>query len=210
MKRVFIFVFLLALLLPVSNTQRAIAQKPYLITETPYPKIIRVAVRENNISGTSDPRGRIIYVMNVNFDQYIRDVLPNEWMPSWRLESLKAGALAVKMSAWYHHLHPVKISGYTFDVDNTVNFQIYRENTHQPITDAAFNSIDRLAFVERNGNIFELNYRAGYQNNPNWQYRNAQKMSQWGSQYWAERGRSYLQILQFYYEGRQLVQIPGR
>jgi peptidoglycan hydrolase-like amidase len=208
MKRLACLVLIFALLLPVSYIQQAEAQLHH-ISKTPYPKTLRVAVRENNISGTPDPRGRIIYVMNVNFEQYVRDVLPNEWMPSWHSESLKAGALAVKMFAWYHHLHPIKISGYTFDVDNTVNFQVYRENTHQPDTDAAFASTRNLAYVERNGNIFELNYRAGYENDPNWQYRNAQKMSQWGSQYWAVRGRTYLQILQFYYEGRQLTQIPG-
>ncbi|UOF90450.1 hypothetical protein LSG31_21770 [Fodinisporobacter ferrooxydans] len=209
MKRLFALILILSLLLPVTYMQKAEAQRDP-IGKTPYPTTIRIAVRENNISGTPDPRGRIIYVMNVNFEQYIRDVLPNEWMPSWKQESLKAGALAVKMFAWYHHLHPVKISGYTFDVDNTVNFQVYRENTHQPDTDAAFAAVHSLAYVEKNGDIFELNYRAGYQDNPNWQYRNAQKMAQWGSQYWAEHGKTYLQILQFYYEGRQLVRIPGR
>ena len=209
MKRILICILMLSLLLPVTYIQKADAQKN-TIGEASYPNILRVAVRENNISGVPDPRGRINYVMNVNFDQYVKDVLPNEWMPSWGKESLKAGAIAVKMFAWYHHLHPVKVSGYTFDVDNTVNFQVYRENTNQTETDVAFSSVKSLAYVKKDGEIFELNYRAGYPNNPNWQYRNAQKMAQWGSEYWARQGRTYLQILQFYYEGRSLQQIPGK
>lgn len=171
------------------------------------PTVIRVAIRENNPSGEPDPRGRITYVQSVPFVEYCEDVLPNEWMPSWRPESLKAGAMAVKMFAWYHHLHPVTIDGFTFDVDNTTNFQTFLYLSGQPTTDAAFDAIRDIAFAKPNGEIIELNYRAGIEDDPNWQYRNAQKMAQWGSQYWAERGQTYTQILQFYYQGRQLLQI---
>jgi len=179
------------------------------IGATGFPSSIRVAIRENNASGESDPRGRIIYVANVNFDQYCRDVLPNEWFPSWSVASLEAGAIAVKMFAWYHHLHPVTVDNFTFDVDNTVNFQTYRAQSDQPGTDQAYYTTRNLAYVKPNKEIFELNYRAGYENSPNWQYRNAQKMSQWGSEYLALQGRTPLQILEFYYTGRMLLTIPG-
>lgn len=120
---------------------------------------------------------------------------------------LTGWAMAVKMFAWYHHLHPVTIDGFTFDVDNTTNFQAFRYLSEQPQTDDAYWAVKKFAYVKQDGEIFELNYRAGYPNNPNWQYRNAQKMSQWGSEYWAEQGRSYVQILQFYYMDRRLAQI---
>jgi peptidoglycan hydrolase-like amidase len=177
------------------------------IYNTSVPSVVRVAMREINQSGESDPRGRIVWVKTVPFEQYCKDVLPNEWMPSWHPESLRAGAMAVKMFAWYHHLHPVTIDGFTFDVDNTVNFQTYRAWSRQADTDRAVQSIRRFAYCKPNGEIIELNYRAGYRNDPNWQYRNAQKMAQWGSQYWATRGRNYIQILQFYYVDRALRQI---
>ena len=181
----------------------------YKIGSTGFPSTIRVAIRENNAFGEPDPRGRIIYVTTVNFDQYCRDVLPNEWFPTWHLAALEAGAIAIKMFGWYHHLHPVTVDGFTFDVDNTVNFQLYRALSDQEKTDFAYQNTRNLAYVKPDQTIFELNYRAGYENNPNWQYRNAQKMSQWGSQYWANLGKTPLEILNFYYQNRALTTIPN-
>jgi peptidoglycan hydrolase-like amidase len=179
--------------------------KVQTVYNTPEPSVVRVAIRSQNPSGESDPRGRILWVQTVPFVQYCQDVLPNEWMPSWDQDSLMAGAMAIKMFAWYHHLHPVTIDGFTFDVDNTVNFQAFRYLSRQPETNRAVYSVQRVAYTKQNGEIIELNYRAGIRNSPNYQYRNAQKMAQWGSQFWAERGRTYLQILQFYYQDRSLA-----
>lgn len=177
------------------------------IYNTSVPSAMRVAIRENNASGEPDPRGRITYVQAVPFLEYCEDVLPNEWFPSWAPESLKAGAMAIKMFSWYHHMHPVTIDGFTFDVDNTTNFQHFRYLSEQPTTNAAFAAITNDAYTKPGGEIIELNYRAGIRDNPNWQYRNAQKMSQWGSEYWAKKGETYKQILQFYYTDRALYKI---
>lgn len=177
------------------------------VDNTAEPNTIRVAIRSDNPSGEPDPRGKIIYVQPIPFKDYVRDCLPNEWIPGWSPEALKAGALAVKMFAWYHHLNPITMDGFTYDVDNTTNFQVFRYYSRQPETDTAVNTIFKYAYVRPNGEIIELNYRAGVPNSPNWQYRNAQKMSQWGSEYWAAEGRNYLQILQFYYINRDLRQI---
>jgi len=181
----------------------------FKIGSTGFPSTIRLAIRDNNASGEADPRGRIIYVQTLNFDQYCRCVFPNQWFPSWKPASFEAGAIAVKMFAWYHHLHPVTVDGFTFDVDNTVNFQTYRAESEQPPTDAAYYQTRSRAYVKPDQEIFELNYRAGYANNANWQYRNAQKMAQWGSQFLAEQGKTSIQILNFYYTDRMLVDIPG-
>jgi len=183
------------------------AQTLQTIYNTAIPSTMRVAIRALNPSGEADPRGPIMYVQSIPFQEYCEDVLPNEWIPSWNKESLKAGAMAIKMFAWYHHLHPVALDGFTFDVDNTVNFEAFRYLSRQPVTNAAFQAINPFVFVKPDGSIIELNYRAGTQDNPNWQYRNAQKMSQWGSEYWAKQGRDYVQILQFYYVDRALKQV---
>ncbi|WP_047150441.1 SpoIID/LytB domain-containing protein [Aneurinibacillus tyrosinisolvens] len=182
-------------------------QNEFKVGQTPLPGSLRIAVRESRPGGEPNPRGRILYVMDYPFETYIRNVLPNEWLPSWEPEALKAGALAIKMFAWYHALNPVTIDNQTFAVDNTVNFQVFREGTDLPRTNAAFDETINLAYVEPDNTIIELNYRAGYPNSPNPQYRNAQKMAQHGSQYLAEtQNRNMLQILQYYYENRKLVQ----
>jgi hypothetical protein len=44
--------------------------------------------------------GRPYTVETINFKDYVKHVLPNEWNPSWPWESLRAGAMAAKMYAW--------------------------------------------------------------------------------------------------------------
>jgi peptidoglycan hydrolase-like amidase len=205
MKRLLSCVVSLMVLL-VSSTAFAEHQTIY---NTPYPKVVRVAIRESRPSGEPNPRGRIIYVKTVSFEDYVLNSLPNEWVPSWQNESLQAGAMAVKMFAWYRILHPTKLDGWEFDLDNTTNFQTYREGNRFNDTDQAHRAIRNLAFTMPDGTIVELNYRAGLKDNPNWQYRNANMMAQWGSQYWAKRGYDMTRILQWYYQGRQMQRIPG-
>ena len=36
------------------------------------------------------------------FESYVRDTLPNEWVPSWPEQSLKAGAILVRTVGWEH------------------------------------------------------------------------------------------------------------
>ncbi len=172
------------------------------------PATIKVAIRASRPGGEPDPRGRIISVQTVPFADYVKNSLPNEWLPSWHPEALKAGAIAVKMSAWYHSLNPTVLDGFRYDVDNTVNFHTYREGRHHSHTDKAVDDTWPEAFVERDGTILPVDYRAGIADDPNEAYRNAHKMAQWGSQYWARRGRGHVQILQYYYQDKALVPIP--
>jgi hypothetical protein len=64
--------------------------------DLPLPSTIRVRVTGYAYCDTSRP-----YVVQViNFKEYVRHVLPNEWVPTWPGESLRAGAMAAKMFAW--------------------------------------------------------------------------------------------------------------
>lgn len=175
----------------------------HTLYNTPLPQVIRVAIRAGN-----NPRGPILWVQTVGFQQYCEDVLPNEWIPSWDPAALQAGAMAIKMFAWYHVLHPVSIGGFQFDVDNTVNFQQYKPLSAMPQTTQAVQSVWPYAYVFANGGIVPLDYRAGTSNSPNWPFIASQKMSQWGSQYWAAQGYSYQQILNLYYTNRVLLAAP--
>jgi len=200
-----------AALILLCNPVAALAQQPDYLASVPYPNFIRVAIRADRPGGTPDPAGRILYVTRVDFHEYIRDALPNEWFPSWHPNSLQAGALAVKMFGWYHTLHPTTLDGFTFDVDNTTNFQMYDPGHRSVDSEAAVDAALPLAFVEPDGRIVDINYRAGYQGGPNPEYRNENMMSQWGSQYLAEvERRNVLGIMQYYYRGRVIVRVPGR
>ncbi|HEY3363851.1 MAG TPA: SpoIID/LytB domain-containing protein [Symbiobacteriaceae bacterium] len=195
-------------LLVLSGATVASAQNK-TVFNTPVPTSVRVAIREARPNGEPNPRGRIIYVKTVSFDDYTRNSLPNEWVPSWNQEALQAGAMAIKMFAWYHTLNPTRLDGWEFDVDNTTNFQTYREGNRFAETDQALARIRNLAYALPDGTIVELNYRAGYEGEPNWPYRNANMMAQWGTQYWGEKGYNMVKILQWFYMGKALHTIPG-
>ncbi|MCY0869208.1 MAG: hypothetical protein OWT27_01290 [Firmicutes bacterium] len=164
------------------------------------PVVIRVAIRAYN-----NPWGPILWVQTVGFQDYCANVLPNEWIPSWSPQALQAGAMAVKMFGWYHTQHPVTVDGFTFDVDNTTNFQEYKFLSGLPATDRAVAAIWPYAYVGAQGQVYELPYRSGLPNEANWQFAASGKMAQWGSQYLAQNGYSYLRILRFYYPPLQLV-----
>ena len=176
------------------------AQPTQTIYNTSYPSVVRVAIRQNN-----NPYGPILWVQTVGFEEYCSDVLSNEWVPSWKAQSLRAGAIAVKMFAWHHTLHPVTIGGWTFDVDNTTNFQEYKYMSGTPQTDAAIKATWNLVYTPPTGEILALDYRAGTPFNANWSFIGSNMMSQLGSEYWASIGQlDYTHILSLYYPGRSL------
>jgi peptidoglycan hydrolase-like amidase len=204
-----LYLALVLLLIPGGAWAQPENQGKKTIYNTPYPSVIRVAIRESPPDAEPNPWGRILYVKEVPFDEYVQDSLPNEWGPDWRESSLDAGAIAVKMFAWYKTLNPTTLDGWTFDVDNTTNFQVYRPGKRYDSTNQAHQRTRNVAFAMPDGEIIELNYRSGYPDDPNWQYRNANMMAQWGSKYWAERNYTPLQILQWYFEGRSYLAIPN-
>ena len=188
---------------PIAVQAQARAALQHTLYNTPLPTTIHIAIRAAN-----NPRGQIQWVQTVGFEQYCRDVLPNEWYPSWNAQSLLAGAIAVKMFGWYHRLHPVTIGGYTFDVDNTTNFQQYRYMSGRPPTDQAVTGSWHTAYTYADGSLAPLDYRAGAPNSANWPMEHSEHMAEWGSQYWALTGRGYSKILAFYFTARTFLPIP--
>lgn len=170
------------------------------IYNTSYPSTIRVAVRANN-----NPVNPILYVQTVGFEQYCEDVLPNEWIPSWNPQALRAGAIAVKMFAWYYTQHPTTEQGFTYDVDNTTNFQTFKFLSGQYATDTAVQQTWNMVFVPPNGAIGQLNYRMGIPYSNNNAYIGTRIMSQWGSEYLGSKAHlSFGNILRMYYPGDEL------
>lgn len=165
------------------------------VANTAYPSVVRVAIR-----GFNNPVAPIQYVQTVGFQEYCKDVLPNEWMADWNAESLRAGAIAVKMFAWYHTLHPSKAEGFTFDVDNTTNFQQFKYLSGQYVTDKAVNDTWNMVYVPQDGTVAELEYRSGFPNRENRGFLGSGVMSQWGSEYWGRVAKlTFSAILNLYY-----------
>lgn len=149
-----------------------------------YPTSIRVKITSSNT------------IVTVNFDDYMKNVLPNEWMGSWNSEALKAGALCVKMVGWYSKISPVGVvEGY----DLSTGTQKYIANTEQASTNSAIDSTYEYGMANSSGYIFFPRYAAGIsgQAGP----KGGGQLKQWGSQYLAKQGYDYKQILNYYYSG---------
>ena len=136
-------------------------------------------------------------VENVDYYSYVKNVLPNEWYTSWPEESLKAGAMAVKMYGWYHTYHP-KWGSLGADVKDTSVDQCYVPGTENDDGTAAINALNGIGLENSAGKIFETQYYAGTRDTYGTQ--NGGKISQWGSKKLAEDEFGYLYICRYYYD----------
>ncbi|MEO5952400.1 MAG: SpoIID/LytB domain-containing protein, partial [Chloroflexia bacterium] len=136
----------------------------------------------------------------VPFKDYVKHVLPNEWIPTWSTASLRAGAIAVKEYGWYWVFNGGKQVSLGADVKDNTEDQVYDPNVSYASTDAAVETTWAYALL-RNNSLFQAQYCAGsYGADPTgdcpW---NGPYMTQWGSAYYADQGQSWDWILQFYY-----------
>ncbi|MCL4227871.1 MAG: hypothetical protein KJZ91_25685 [Myxococcales bacterium] len=148
----------------------------------------------------------------IPFDQYVRGVLPHEWIRSWNGESLRAGAVAIRTyaAAW------IAAGGkYTCaDLDDTTASQVYRDDFYA-VTDAAVTDTagvyvvrgDSLVFAEysaENGDPTEFGvaepHCTGRARNGH-----GRGTCQWGTQRWALAGQPWTWMLPHYYPGAVLV-----
>jgi len=95
-------------------------------------------------------------VQVINFYTYLKNVLPNEWVPSWPMQSLQAGAYACKMYAWYHVV--VYPKGSNFDVYDDTRDQVYIPGSENSFTTQAINNVDGVGMINYYGDLFEAQY----------------------------------------------------
>ncbi len=162
------------------------------------PPYIDVAIRSGSPPGnTSNP---IVRVDRVNFKTYCKSVLSHEWIDSWNLNSLKAGAMGVKTYGWYWvNKEPTKLSDVQSkgaDVDNTVNYQVYIPTWYTNSGKAVDSTWGHI--MKRSGLIFQSFYHAGSYNSD--RHSDGNYMHQWGSKYWADNGKDWQWILNYYYD----------
>lgn len=151
-------------------------------------------------------------VDTIPFEQYVKGVLPHEWIRSWNPASLQAGAIAIRTYAAYW----VAAGGkYTCaDLDDTTASQVYRDEFFAA-TDAAVDAtVDvylvnggALVFAEysaENGDPTAMNVAeplcAGQARQGH-----GRGTCQWGSQRWAQDGKTFDWIATHYYPGATLT-----
>jgi parallel beta-helix repeat protein len=151
-------------------------------------------------------------VEEVNFKDYVKNVLPNEWAAcwDWDIEALKAGAMAVRTYGWYwitHEKYPA--SDPYYDVRDDEQDQVYDPHWQEKFILAT--SEERYSeaiddtwkwVMTRNNQVFESQYDSGTPGSPDPLYPG--RMSQWGTQYWAEGGEDWQWILHYYYDPIEL------
>ena len=103
-------------------------------------------------------------VQTVDFMAYTKVVMAAEFNKTWPIETLRAGAIAVKEYAWYYTIHyrGGTKNGACYDVQDNSNDQVYQPGSRTP-------SASQITAVEstwnesilRGGAIFLTGYRPG-------------------------------------------------
>lgn len=139
-------------------------------------------------------------VDRVDFKTYVKNVLPNEWVPSWPAESLKAGAMAVKSFGWHWALTSTRKTswGACYDVTDTTSSQVYKPGSATAATNAAVDATWTTRMT-RSEKILEAHYCSTTTACGGWVA--GDWMSQYGSRDRANAGSSYSSILRYYYTG---------
>jgi len=181
---------------------------PFFWSHDIMPATIRVAMTGRNSCGYTNSSGQFVYypvqrVDTVDFKQYAKNVLPSEWISSWNGASLRAGAMAVKMYAWYKlNLGPRTRDGFTFDVWGNTCDQMYIPGREFASTNAAVDETWNY-LMRRNGQVVRIHYTSTDQvcsaNNL------TPCMSQWGSKAYGDQGYDWQSILQIYYAPMQIT-----
>lgn len=101
-------------------------------------------------------------VETVAFEEYVRQVLPREFPPTWPPEALRAGAVAVKSYAWYYLDHPISPDCH---IGDSTRYQKYAPedpyNRPNGASDAAVRDTFRYRFEDASGENLYAQYCSG-------------------------------------------------
>lgn len=143
---------------------------------------------------------RAYTVQSIDFRQYLKNVLPNEWGASWARESIRAGAVAVKMYAWYMIARGGKWPD--ADVYDSTCDQVYNPAIAYASTNAAVDDTFNWRLT-RDGKIFATYYRA-YATQCADVGLTGNCLGQWDSKSQADAGQTFGQILTGAYTNTRL------
>lgn len=175
------------------------------------PATINVAITDYiNCYDWLDAGQPVVRVDTMDFKEYVKNVLPNEWIASWEMEALKAGAIAAKNYGWRkinvgarHYLKDKhNLSKYPDVVDNTCD-QVYLPNSSRDRTNVAVDVIWGYRLI-RDGNLLSNFYLATQNQCSNSPYQPC--LPQWETQYRAQEGKNWQQIIHQYYDPVEISQ----
>ncbi len=193
-----------AMLTQLASSGAALAQAPtscpnYGGNNVVPPEKIRVRIAGTNI------------VQEVDFKNYAKDVLPNEWLANWDVASYQAGAMAVKTFGWNwtinwrnDGLHYVAETGECFDVWSDERDQVYVASSSTLPTAYAVEQTWNWLLLN-NGAIYPAHHNSGYpddycgETHPQPGLYAGSTMSQYGSQACADNDYTWPQIVNTYY-----------
>ena len=148
----------------------------------------------------------------IPLEDYVKGVLPHEWIASWHDESLAAGSLAIRTYVWNWQLRGGKYD--CADLDDTTRSQVYRDD-RMDVTNRAVDRTRGMGIVVGD-TLVSGEYSAengsptatGVNDPPcagRALYGHGRGMCQWGSQRWALEGRDHLWIATHYYPGSSIA-----
>lgn len=165
-----------------------------------FPQTIRLGVTG---STTCNPRAAYT-VREIDFKEYVRHVLAVEWFPlqpgqELHPEAVRAGAVAVKMYAWFWISRGGKWQG--ADVLDSTCDQVYRPGFTRPITDQAVEETWDWLLL-RQGELFQTSYK---HDNVREECTPGICMNVVEAQFLALDGLTWQQILRHFYDGAEIV-----
>jgi hypothetical protein len=178
------------------------------------PSTIKVALTEYiGCQSWVDDGQPVVRVETIDFKEYVKNVLPNEWISSWEMEALRSGAIAAKNYGWRkinvgarNYLKDMhNLSDYPDVVDNTCD-QVYLPDTKNSRTDQAIEDTWNYRLVRNNNLLVNFYLATGEQCN-NSPYQPC--LSQWESQYRAQEGKNWREIVHQYYDPVEISVVPG-
>lgn len=175
----------------------------------PYPEYI--TVRITGVKECKNVNGSYKEVVRVPFKDYVKGVLANEWGHSWHEESIRAGAIAVKMYA----LNAINTGGkwggeeygivYDCDWDMVYNPNITRESTNKAVDD----TWDYILVDANEEPVKKIHFLAWWGACINWLGDEGNCIGQWNSKKDAENGMTFDEILPKYFYGTQVINLRG-
>ena len=143
-------------------------------------------------------------INQVPMEHYVASVVGSEMPSQWAKEALRAQAVAVRSYAWVHLVRPTHQQ---FHLGDTERWQVYRgrESSTKETVQAAQSTAGQVLSFQ--GALVESLYAATHEIAKQAHAHLGASMSQAGAQQLAQQGRTYTEILDWYYNGAELARI---